>query len=90
MLMVSFKDKTATGFPARSRDFLPYPKDLDVLWEPPSIIVQGTVLRPAAFSNGRLGASQHWRKPVMFVLVLCASVNTVDLVSHTSLRSKYT
>ena len=61
--------------------FLPYPKDLDVLWEPPSVTVQGTVLRPAAFSNGRQGASLHWFNPVMFVLVLRAFVNTVDLVT---------
>jgi len=43
--------------------------------------VQGTTLRPAEFSNGRLGASQHCCNPVMFVLVLSASVNTVDLVT---------
>jgi hypothetical protein len=37
--------------------------------------------RPVEFSNGRLGASQHWCDTVRFGLVLSASVSTVDIVT---------
>jgi hypothetical protein len=80
---VSFKDKTATGFPARSRDFLFYPKALDVLWEPPSIQCRARFWGWRNFQTVHVGLERvsTAANPVVFVVVLSASVNTVDLVT---------
>jgi len=46
-----FQGQDCDKIPRKVERFLPYPKGLDVLWEPPSILVQGTVLGPANFQT---------------------------------------